>query len=211
MFPTREGKQAGDKVFITTRSFVEGRRRRMSQDKALLKAFWEACSEYYSNRLYFSVGIAQINIELKAIYEDVTALHRSIKEISPQAIHSIERELQYLKSSRDMRGWVREILPTLKLLKTACENPLKLKGKKQKDLALLECCNRLWEIREGITGNAFVRTFDLAPGTGRDEFTSRDALFVQVAMSAIDPSVQVKTIKSELQAISKAVSSQKKP
>lgn len=210
MFPTKLGKSAAKRAFRAIRPALERSCFKLSTDKYMIRVLRKAGSEYFHDISYYNETLAAGNKELKPVYDSTENLIRHLNRISYQARYAIERHVQFRMGNQDARGFVAGLLPTLKHIAAACEASLLIKGRKQKSFALRDCCNRLWELRETITDRAFIRSFDLAKGPGgKDVFTSPDALFVQTAMEAIDSKVPVKSIKTQLQIISEAVSSLK--
>ncbi len=210
MFPTKEGIAAAKLAFRATRSFLMENPKSLSLEQAISTSLQKVFSEYIYHNTHHRTTLAQGNEELKAISELAATLYKCLSAASNQAIFSIEKEVQFKIGNKDARGFVADVLPKLKQINEACGASLKIKGKKSKRLALNNCCTGLWHIREEMSGCAFTRTFDTAAGRDGEQFTHQDALFVQVAIKAVDPDVQLKTIKSELKSISRAVSSRKK-
>ncbi len=96
-------------------------------------------------------------------------------------------------------------------IECACKPILKRRSKKTPSLSVRQACAALLSLREAITGQPFTRTWAtvktrdrLVAARGPREFASTDALFVQVALGAIDPTVTISTIRSGLKDVAQA-------
>ncbi len=175
----------------------------------LLTSLQIVCYEYPHDCAYDSeVNVSRGLIEIRNIQRQANKLEEALTGISDQAEYAINTAL-WSASRKDERRATIDLFAQIFRLNAACQAALKTDGKKRKPIALSNCCKRLWNIKEQLSGS-FARKFDLAPGTkGFPEFTSPDALFIQVALAKIDANVKASTIQYELQELSKRKSNRR--
>ncbi len=170
-------------------------------EASLLRELTVICFEYrFDLRYDEDSSVAESNHEIKIIRKHALALSDALRRISKQAEFSLTKEMQFI-TRKDERDLIIRSERDISRLVDSCTAALKIKGKRRKPQAVSKCCKRLLAIRERLTGKAFTRTFDVAPGKHGDEFTSPDARFIQVAFEAIDKSVKTPTLVYELQTI----------
>ncbi|WP_155912041.1 hypothetical protein [Methylobacterium sp. 77] len=81
------------------------------------------------------------------------------------------------------------------------------KATKQTQASIRNACGAIVSVRERLSGQPFLRTYEVTKRgansrftTGENEFSSVDALFVQAAIQAIDPTLDLPPIKTGLRA-----------
>ncbi|TXN33076.1 hypothetical protein [Methylobacterium sp. WL19] len=216
LFRDRAAEKASTRrAYFVLRGFVSYENSAATQDKwrdnrqLTLQGLCHTSARYWSEKEHDDRATAgSIKAELGKLKAHADALVQGMESLSPVARRGLSGKIvsEILKRPLSPRSF-NDALLAAKDIQTSIDLLVSRKASKRTQASIRNACGGIVSVRERLTNKPFLRSYgETERGAnskftaGKNEFASLDALFVQAAMQAIDPTLELPPIKTGLRA-----------
>ncbi|WP_311274940.1 hypothetical protein [Methylobacterium sp. WCS2018Hpa-22] len=208
-------KASTRRAYFVLRSFVSYENSAAAKDKwrdnrqLTLHGLCHTSARYWSDKEHDDRAAAgSIRAELGKLKAHADALVQGMESLSPAARRGLSGKIvsEILKRPLSQRTFD-DALQAAKDIQASIDLLVSHKASKRTQASIRNACGAIVSVRERLSGKPFLRSYESTKRganskftTGKTEFSSLDALFVQAAMQAIDPTLELPPIKTGLRA-----------
>lgn len=208
-------KASTRRAYFVLRNFVSYESPAVAKDiwrenrQPTLQGLCHTSARYWSDKEHDDRSAAgSIKAELGKLKAHADALVQGMESLSPAARRGLSGKIvsEILKRPLSPRSF-NDALLAAKDIQTSIDLLVSRKASKRTQASIRNACGAIVSVRERLSGKTFLRSYESTKRganskftTGKIEFSSLDALFVQAAMQAIDPTLELPPIKTGLRA-----------
>ncbi|MHC2018960.1 hypothetical protein [Methylobacterium sp. CM6247] len=207
LFRDRGAEKASTRrAYFVLRSFVSYESPAVAKDiwrenrQLTLQGLCHTSARYWSDNEHDDRAAAgSIKAELGKLKAHADALVQGMESLSPAARRGLSGKIvsEMLKRPLSPRSF-NDALLAVKDIQTSIDLLVSRKASKITQASIRNACGTLVGVRERILRKPFLRSYESTQRgasskftTGKTEFSALDALFVQAAMQAIDPTLEI--------------------
>ena len=156
--------------------------------------------QYWMDKRYDNqASYAQIKRDLTKFRRRISTALVAFEELTNPARKEINLDRSLSDERKNTQDYVETVRIGLEKLQKAAANRLPAHCVGGSALAVDNCCEALASLWEEATGKRFGVTYSKATGSGgRTELTSPGPFFLQLALQAIDPEIEMKKLHTWL-------------